>query len=90
MDLTDYFDEFMRRDWQTITEGAVRIAVIGLGEFAYNRALPAIRDSETARFTTEMGRTTMMLSTSPHLQRFTANTPKPPPDSANTSFVRSR
>lgn len=66
MDLTDYFDEFMRRDWQTITEGAVRIAVIGLGEFAYNRALPAIRDSELCE-------TTLLVSGSPQKAEWVAD-----------------
>jgi len=46
MELGSYFGEFTRRDWQTIDEGTVRIAVIGLGGFARNRALPAVRDSD--------------------------------------------
>lgn len=58
MDLTDYFDEFTRRDWQTTTEGTIRIAVIGLGGFACNRALPAIRD-------TKFCETTLLVSGSP-------------------------
>ena len=38
-----YFQEFDRRDWQTVTEERpVRLAVIGLGWFARDRALPAI------------------------------------------------
>ncbi|WP_121821266.1 D-xylose 1-dehydrogenase Gfo6 [Halostella salina] len=46
MDSGTYFGEFNRRDWRTASEGTVRIAVVGLGGFARNRALPAIRDSD--------------------------------------------
>ncbi len=46
MDLDDYFEAFTRRDWQTGRDGTVRIAVIGLGGFARNRALPAITNAE--------------------------------------------
>ena len=44
-DLNDHFAAFTRRDWQTIDGGRVDIAVIGLGGFARERALPAIRDA---------------------------------------------
>lgn len=46
MEIAPYFESFTRRDWQEIEEGTVRIAVLGLGGFAQNRALPAIRRSE--------------------------------------------
>ncbi|RRJ29550.1 D-xylose 1-dehydrogenase Gfo6 [Halocatena pleomorpha] len=46
MDLNRYFGEFTSRDWQTSDVATVRIAVIGLGEFARERALPAIRDAQ--------------------------------------------
>ena len=46
MNVDAYFDDFVRRDWQTIHDGALRIALVGLGDFAITRALPAIRDSE--------------------------------------------
>lgn len=46
MDLDSYFEEFTRRDWQTLEDGTVRIAVIGLGEFARKRALPSIQDTQ--------------------------------------------
>lgn len=46
MRISPYFEVFTRRDWRTVKEGMVRIAVVGLGAFARNRALPAIRDSE--------------------------------------------
>jgi predicted dehydrogenase len=45
MDLDGYFESFTRRDWQTIEEGRVRIAVVGLGGFASERALPAVDDA---------------------------------------------
>lgn len=45
MVLDDYFERFTRRDWQTTTEIQLRIAIIGLGGFARDRALPAVRDS---------------------------------------------
>ncbi|WP_225334308.1 D-xylose 1-dehydrogenase Gfo6 [Halomicrobium urmianum] len=47
VDVDQYFrEEFTRRDWQTVEEGTVRMAVVGLGGFARNRALPAIRDGD--------------------------------------------
>ncbi|EMA43320.1 D-xylose 1-dehydrogenase Gfo6 [Halococcus saccharolyticus] len=56
--LDGYFAAFTQRDWQTIDEGSVRIAVIGLGGFARERALPAIRDAEFCE-------TTVLVSGSP-------------------------
>jgi len=51
--LAKYFDELTRRDWQTLDPGAVdepiRIAVVGLGWFAQEWALPGI---ERSAFTT--------------------------------------
>ena len=45
MALEDYFTEFARRDWETReVDGTVRVAVVGVGEFARTRILPAIRD----------------------------------------------
>lgn len=38
--------EFAERDWQELTDAdPIRIAVVGLGRFATNRALPAIREA---------------------------------------------
>ena len=45
MDLSGYFSAFEQRDWQRIEEGRVRLALVGLGGFARERALPAIRES---------------------------------------------
>jgi xylose dehydrogenase (NAD/NADP) len=58
MDLGGYFDRFTRRDWQTIDDGTVRVAVIGLGGFARNRALPAIQNGQFCE-------TTVLVSGSP-------------------------
>jgi len=47
--LDDYFDEFTRRDWQTIEPDAVdepvRLALVGLGWFTREWALPGIQRS---------------------------------------------
>ena len=43
MDVRPYLDQFARRDWHRTTEnGPIRLAVLGLGGFARERALPAI------------------------------------------------
>ncbi|OYR85893.1 glucose-fructose oxidoreductase, partial [Halorubrum sp. E3] len=48
-DFADYLDEFTRRDWETLDPDAVtdpvRIAVVGLGWFARDWALPGIARS---------------------------------------------
>jgi len=47
MGLESYFRAFTRRDWQeTDPDGTVRMAVVGIGGFARNRALPGIEDGE--------------------------------------------
>lgn len=46
MELDSYFEEFTQRDWQTLNDATVQIAVIGLGEFARERALPAIQNAQ--------------------------------------------
>jgi xylose dehydrogenase (NAD/NADP) len=47
--LDDYFDGFTRRDWQTLppedVDEPIRLAVVGLGWFAQQWALPGIRES---------------------------------------------
>jgi xylose dehydrogenase (NAD/NADP) len=47
--LGDYFDEFTHRDWQTLDPDAVdepiRLAIVGLGWFTHNWALPGIQRS---------------------------------------------
>lgn len=45
--MRSYLDEFDRRDWQEESpDGTVRLAVIGLGWFAREQALPGIEKSE--------------------------------------------
>jgi predicted dehydrogenase len=61
MELEAYLDEFNARDWEPDTESgdsSLRLAIVGLGEFARTRALPAIE--ETARC-----ETTVVVSSSP-------------------------
>lgn len=46
-------DDFTRREWQTESpDGTVRLAVVGLGAFARDQALPGIRASEFCELTT--------------------------------------
>jgi len=46
MPLQDAFSNFTQRDWEhEAVEGAIRLAVVGVGGFARQRALPAIADS---------------------------------------------
>ncbi len=46
MPLDTYFDGFDRRDWEVEEpDGTVRIAVVGVGEFARERALPAMAET---------------------------------------------
>ncbi len=41
-----FADDFEHRDWDTRLEGTVRLAVLGLGWFAVDHALPAIADCD--------------------------------------------
>lgn len=44
MHIDAYFENFSRRDWETDDPaGVVRVAIIGVGEFARTRALPALQ-----------------------------------------------
>lgn len=46
MGIEEYLSEFDERDWQTTTDGTVRFALIGLGWWTVEHAIPAIADSE--------------------------------------------
>jgi xylose dehydrogenase (NAD/NADP) len=46
MNVDAHLADFTRRDWQTIDDGTVRIAIVGLGGFATDRALPAIQETD--------------------------------------------
>ncbi|WP_435125547.1 D-xylose 1-dehydrogenase Gfo6 [Halobaculum sp. D14] len=52
MSLSEYVDEFERRDWQTTTDGTVRFALIGLGWWTVEEAIPAIAESDHCETTT--------------------------------------
>lgn len=43
MDLNNYFDEFTQRDWQTQTTGTIRLAMIGVGWWTRDRAIPGVK-----------------------------------------------
>jgi predicted dehydrogenase len=61
MELATYLDGFTTRDWEPETDpedGPLRVAVIGLGGFACNRALPAIEQTTHCE-------TTVVVSSSP-------------------------
>jgi len=51
MSIETYVNEFERRDWQTTTEGTVRFAVIGLGWWTIDEAIPSISDSDLCEAT---------------------------------------
>lgn len=51
MTFPDWLDDFDRRDWQTVEEGTVRFALIGLGWWTVDLALPAIEKSELCETT---------------------------------------
>jgi len=51
MPLEAFLDDFERRNWQTTTDGTVRVAVIGLGWWTVDQAIPAIADSDLCETT---------------------------------------
>lgn len=51
MELSEYFDGFNRRDWQHVEDGTVRFALIGLGWWTRDRAIPAIEVSDLCETT---------------------------------------
>lgn len=46
MELADYLDDFSRRDWQETSDGTVRFAMIALGWWTRDEAIPAVQQSE--------------------------------------------
>jgi xylose dehydrogenase (NAD/NADP) len=46
MTLQEYFDSFTERDWQTAEGGTIRFAMVGLGWWTRDEAMPAVADSE--------------------------------------------
>ncbi|WP_207586520.1 D-xylose 1-dehydrogenase Gfo6 [Halomontanus rarus] len=51
MDLGTGLERYAERDWQTTTEGTVRLALIGLGWWTVDVAIPAIEDSDLCETT---------------------------------------
>ena len=55
--MKEWIDGYDARNWQTTTEGTVRYALLGLGWWTVDVALPAIEDSD-------LGETTVLVSSS--------------------------
>lgn len=51
MQTTEWIENFDRRDWQTVHDGTVRFALIGLGWWTVDLAIPAIEKSELCETT---------------------------------------
>ncbi|SNR60858.1 D-xylose 1-dehydrogenase Gfo6 [Halorubrum vacuolatum] len=52
MEIAAYFEDFTKRDWQSDPEGTLDVAVVGLGNWALNHALPAISEAAHCELTT--------------------------------------
>ena len=52
MQFDPLFDEFAERDWQRTTAGTLRFAVVGLGWWTLEEAVPAIHDADLCAVTT--------------------------------------
>ncbi|MGB9933865.1 D-xylose 1-dehydrogenase Gfo6 [Haloarcula amylolytica] len=50
--MKEWIDTYEERDWQTTTDGTVRYALLGLGWWTIDLALPAIQDSDLGDVTT--------------------------------------
>lgn len=50
--MKEWVDAYDERDWQTTTDGTVRYALLGLGWWTIDLALPAIQDSDLGEVTT--------------------------------------
>ena len=57
MSIVDWMEEYDTREWQSATDGTVRYALIGLGWWTTDVAIPAIEEAELAE-------TTMLVSSS--------------------------
>ena len=58
MDLYEYFDDFTARDWPQADEGTVRFAMVGLGWWTLDYAVPATNELEHLETTTVVSSTT--------------------------------
>jgi predicted dehydrogenase len=50
-ELAGFFDGFTERDWQTVENGTVRFAMVGLGWWTTEKAMPAVERSELCETT---------------------------------------
>ena len=46
MAIEDYLTEYTARDWQELDDGTLRFAMVGLGWWTRNQAMPAVEDSQ--------------------------------------------
>lgn len=51
MPIETFVDDFERRDWRSTTDGTVRFAVIGLGWWTVDEAIPSLTESELCEAT---------------------------------------
>jgi xylose dehydrogenase (NAD/NADP) len=51
MSVQEFVTEFEARDWQTVDEGTLRLALVGLGWWTVDQAIPAIDSSELCETT---------------------------------------
>jgi predicted dehydrogenase len=51
MDLAEAFEAYAERDWQTRSEGSVRFAMVGLGWWVLDNAMPAVEESDLCETT---------------------------------------
>ncbi|WP_415381873.1 D-xylose 1-dehydrogenase Gfo6 [Halosimplex sp. TS25] len=58
MDLREYFDDFTAKDWPRADEGTVRFAMIGLGWWTLDYAIPATNELDHLETTTVVSSTT--------------------------------
>jgi xylose dehydrogenase (NAD/NADP) len=53
MEMARYFDEFDRRDWEEeVDDGPIRVAMIGVGWWTRDEAIPAVKESTYCETTT--------------------------------------
>lgn len=52
MDPTPYFEDIHARDWQTVDQGDLRLAILGLGNFARTTVLPSLENADLCSVTT--------------------------------------
>jgi xylose dehydrogenase (NAD/NADP) len=57
MDVTDYLTAFDRRDWQTREDGTVRVAMVALGWWTREKAIPAVQASDLCETTVAVSST---------------------------------